>query len=148
MKQIKMRRQARGGNRARQGKAIFQKRPIESFPIERDENGSFRKAPRKLVKERVLFGKVAHEELLDLKAAGVPPGDSHEKRISTGSAGEAGGFGVQKKPPGGISKREAHVAGKSGVTRAGKKFERDRLWFGEFWRGKPVSNGEVFAELI
>jgi hypothetical protein len=40
------------------------------------------------------------------------------------------------------------VAGKSGVTCAGKKFESDRRWLGEFRRGKPVSDGEVFAELI
>ena len=67
-------------------KAAIQKRPVESLPVESDENGALRDARGKLVKERILFRKISHEELFNLKRAGIPPGQPNEKRVGSRAA--------------------------------------------------------------
>src|SRR5580704_18107676 len=96
MKKVEMRGEARRGNGARHGAAIFEKRPVEGFSVEGDENGAIGEARGKFMKERMLFGKIAHEKLFDLQAAGVPPGDAYEKWIGAGAACEASGFRIQE----------------------------------------------------
>ena len=66
MKKVEMRGEARRGNGARHGEAIFEKRPVEGFSVEGDENGTFGEARGEFVKQGVLFGKIAHKELFDL----------------------------------------------------------------------------------
>ncbi len=50
----------------------------------------------------MLFGVVAHEELLDLQARRIPPRQTHKKCVGSGAAGEPGGLRVEKKPLVGI----------------------------------------------
>ena len=69
-----MRGQARGGDSARHDEAAIKERPVESLPVEGDENRTLGHAGSEFVKERILFCKVTHEELFDLERAGVPPG--------------------------------------------------------------------------
>ena len=111
VKKIEMRGEARSGDGARHGEAIFEKRPVEGFAVESDENGAVGEARGEFMKERVLLGKIAHEKLFYLQTAGVPPGDAYEKGISAGAAGEAGGFCIQEKPLRGIFKSGACAAG-------------------------------------
>src|SRR5580698_8848885 len=115
-----MRGQAWRGNRARHGEAAIQKRPVESLPVEGDENGALRDARGKFVKERILFRKVPHEKLFNLKRAGVPPGEADEKRVSSCAASQTGGLGVEEEPLGWIRQSCACTARNLGVTRAGK----------------------------
>ncbi len=82
-KRSEMRRQSWCRNRARHGEAAIQKRPVERLPIEGDKNGTLRDAGGKLVKERILFGKIPHEELFNLKCAGVPPGQTNKKCVGS-----------------------------------------------------------------
>ena len=111
MKKVEMRGEARSGDGARHGETIFEKRPVEGFAVESDENGAVGEARGEFLKERMLLGKIAHEKLFYLQAAGVPPGDAYKKGISAGAAGEAGGFCIQEKPLRGIFKYGACTAG-------------------------------------
>ncbi len=97
-----MRRKLRDGDRSRHGEAIFQQRPVEGFAIEGDQHRALGQMCCDFVQYGVLFAKIAHEELLDLQSAGVPPGQSDQKRIGARAAREAGGFGVEEKPFGWI----------------------------------------------
>ena len=92
------------------GEAIFQQRPIESFAVEGDEYGALRDARGKFVQQRIFLGEIAQKELLDLQAAGIPPGQADEERVSAGAAGEAGSFRVEEKPIVGIFQSGASTA--------------------------------------
>ena len=63
-------------NTARHRKADFKQWPIERFAIEGDEHGTLSDTRSELVKDGMLFGEIAHEELLDLQASRIPPGDT------------------------------------------------------------------------
>ncbi len=51
MKKIEMRGEARRGNSARHGEAVFEKRPVKGFAVEGDENGAVGKARGEFLKE-------------------------------------------------------------------------------------------------
>ena len=78
-----MRRQFWHGDGARHREAALQEWPIERFSIEGDEDRAFGETPAELMKKGMFFGEIAHEELLDLQAAGIPPGQAHEKRVGS-----------------------------------------------------------------
>ncbi len=136
------------GIAARHGEAAVQERPVESLAVESDENGTFCDARGKFVKERILFGKVAHEELFDLKRACVPPGEPDEKGIGSRAAGQTGSLRVEEEPLGWIFQSGARPARYLGVTRAREKFESDSGWLGKFGRGEPVAKNEMLAKVI
>ena len=98
VQQIEMRGQRRHANRPRHREAILQQRPVKRFPIERDQHGTLRQARRQFLQQRVLLRKIAQEELLHLQAAGIPPRESHKKRVGARAAGQPGGFRIQEKP--------------------------------------------------
>src|SRR5579859_538270 len=148
MKKIEMSRQTRSGNGARHNETIFEERPIKGFAVEGNENGALREARGEFIKKRMLFGKITHEKLLDLKPAGVPPGNAHKKWIGAGPAGEAGGFRVEKEPLGGIFKSDVRAASDGSITGTREKFESDGGGLAKFGRGKPVSNREMLAKMI
>jgi len=68
----------------------------------------------------MLFGKVAHKELLDLQAAGVPPRQTNQKCVRAGATGEPGGFRIEEKPLLRIFQRGTSLAGERFVAGAGK----------------------------
>lgn len=141
MEEIKMRGEPRNGDRPGHGETTFKQRPVEGFSVEGDENGTFGDAGGQFVKQGMLLGKVTHEELFDLKAASIPPGETHEKSIGAGAAGEAGGFGVEKQPLRGIGESSASTARESFIARMGKKRERSGQGFDKFRGGEPVAKG-------
>src|SRR5208282_5739368 len=148
VKKIEMRGQARCGNGVRHSEAIIKQRPVEGFAVESDEDGALRNARGEFVKERVRFREIAHEEWFDLKAAGVPPSDAYQKWIGARAASKAGCLRVQEKPFSRIAESDSSAARDFGITCARKKFESDSGRLGKFRGREPVSNGEVFAELI
>src|SRR5580704_15545943 len=75
------------------------------------------------VKERILFRKVAHEELFDLKSPCVPPGEPDEKGVCSRAPCQTGGLCIEKEPLVRIFQSGACTARYFGVTSAGKKFE-------------------------
>ena len=93
-----MRRQFWRGDGARHREAAFEQRPVERLAVEGHQHGPLGDARGKFMQQRMLFCKIAHEELLDLQSAGIPPGQTHEKRIRAGAAREPRRFRVQKKP--------------------------------------------------
>jgi len=114
-----MRAKVRRGNGARHCETIFEKGPIEGFAIEGDEYGAVGEARSEFVKERVLFGEIAHEELFDLQASAIPPGNTDEEWIGASAAGQARGFRVEKEPLAGIFQSQASVEREFGVATAG-----------------------------
>ena len=98
MQQIEMRRERGRADCARHAIARFKQRPIETFAVECDKHGPLGEARGQLQKYRMFFSVIAHEKLLDLEASGVPPSDADQECIRAGAAGQAGGFGVEKKP--------------------------------------------------
>src|SRR3982074_257961 len=85
-------------DRSRHREAIFQQRPIERFPIKGDKNRAVGEAHGKLVEDRVLFMEVAHEELLDLQAAGIPPRKTDQECVGSSAARKTRSFGVEEQP--------------------------------------------------
>ena len=148
MKKIEMGRQTRSGNGACHGEAIFEERPVEGFAVESDENGALGEACGKFMKKRMLFGKIAHEKLFDLKPPGIPPANAHKKWIGAGAARQASGFRVEKQPLVGIFKSEVRAASDTNIACAREKFESDGGGLAIFGRGKPVSNREMLSEMI
>ena len=98
MQQIQMHlgRECRDGSR--HAIARLKQRPVKTFSVERHEDGALLHALGKFEQQRMLFIEIAHEELLDLQAARVPPRDAHHERIRAGAAREAGRFRVEKQP--------------------------------------------------
>src|ERR1700674_4555867 len=100
------------------------------------------------MKQGVLFTEIAHEELFHLQAAGIPPGKTNEKGIGASASGEPGGFRVEEEPLGWIFERGTCAPGKRFIASSREKLQRKRQGRNEFWRGKPISDGEVFAVTI
>ncbi len=98
MQQIQMRERSTRRDRARHSVARFQQRPIKTFPIESDEHRTLFHAARQFEQEGVLLIEVPHEELLDLQAARIPPGQTHQKCVGARATRQARGFGIQKEP--------------------------------------------------
>ncbi len=76
--------------------ACVEQGPIEGFAIEGEEDGTGGDAAREEMEHGVFFAEIAHEILLDLEAACLPPGDADEEGIGAGTAGQAGGFCVKE----------------------------------------------------
>src|ERR1700730_12148955 len=85
-------------DRSRHRKAIFQQRQIERCPVKGDKNGALGEVHGKLVEDRVLFMEIAHEELLDLQAAGIPPRETDQECVGSRTAGKPRSFGVEEQP--------------------------------------------------
>src|SRR4029077_19555976 len=107
-----------------------------------------RDARGKFVEQGILLREVAHEELLDLQATGIPPRYANKERVRARAAREAGRFRVEEKPLPRILERGACFAGERFVGCPREQVERDRGRLGGFRGGKPVSNGEMFAETV
>src|SRR5580704_6763931 len=143
-----MRSQARRGNRACHSEAAIKERPVESLAIEGDKNRALRDARGEFMKERILFRKTPHEELFDLKRAGIPPRESDEKGVRSRSARQTGSLCVEKKPLGWVCQSGTRPARYFGVTSAGKKFESDSGWLGKSRCGEPVAKNEMLTKMI
>jgi len=64
----------------------------------------------------MFFREVAHEKLLDLQSARIPPCQTNQECIRPGSACEAGCFRVEEKPFFRILQCGAGLAGEGFVT--------------------------------
>src|SRR5579863_6503305 len=98
MQEIEVRFRSGNFDFARHAEARVEQWPIERFAVESDEHAPLGHALGESVELRMFFAVLAHEELLHLEAAGVPPGDANEKSVGARAAGEAGGFRVEEKP--------------------------------------------------
>src|SRR5690242_18290100 len=96
----------------------------------------------------MFFRKVAHKELLDPQSARIPPRQTNQKSVRAGASREASGFRIEKKPFLRIFKRGARFVGNGFVARARKQFKRCAGGFCKLRGGEPVSNRQVFAEMI
>ena len=139
------------GERASHAIAGLDQRPVERFAVKGDQDGALSHAFLKGEEDGVLVGVIAHEELLDLQAAGIPPSEADEKRIRAGAAREAGGFGVEEEPGGGVGGVFGGVGGEEaqggvgGV--AGGGFEEEFLDDEVFAAGVALGEGaELLAE--
>ena len=104
MQQIQMHLGRKGRHAARHAVARFEQWPVEAFTIERHQHGPLLHALGEFEQQRMLFIEIAHEELLDLQAARIPPRDADQKRIRAGASGKAGRFRVQKQPLFGVER--------------------------------------------
>src|SRR5260370_12784615 len=98
MKQIEMRRELRNFDGARHGEAALEQWPVTGLAVKGDQDGTLRDASCQFVQQRIFLAKIAKEQLLDLKAAGIPPGQPYEERVGARAAGEASGFRVEEQP--------------------------------------------------
>src|SRR5882762_1450597 len=101
-----------------------------------------------LVQYGVLFAKIAHEKLLDLQSAGVPPRQADQECIGARAAREAGCFGVEKKPFGWIGESSPCALGNCFVASAREQFEAYFGHVGLFRRRKPVAHQHVLPVTI
>src|SRR6478752_2767412 len=90
---------------------------------------------------------VAHEKLLDLDTAGLPPGKSNEKRICAGASGKAGRLGIEKKPfarIGGVPNRSFHAFRSNGKQEA----EYFSAGLAHFRPGVPLARDQILAVTV
>lgn len=148
MEQIQMGGQLRDAHRASHSEAIFEKRPIKGFAVEGDKDRALRDARGEFLEQGVFFVKVAKEELLDLQAASVPPGEANEEGIGARAAGEARGFGVQEEPFVGIAQQGVGAATDFFAARAREEFQCRGRRREQLRSREPISDGEVLAVMI
>jgi len=86
--------------------------------------------------------------LLDLQSAGIPPRQSNQKRVGPRASCKPGRFRIEEKPFCWIAERSARFALERRIAIVRKQIERGGRGFREFGSGEPVSNREVFAEMI
>src|SRR5258708_23416331 len=96
----------------------------------------------------MFFGKIAHKQLLYLQSARIPPCQANQECIRPSTACQAGRFGVEEQPSFWIFQCSTRLAGERFVTRARKQFKCCGRGVDKLGRGKPVSDGEVLAEMI
>ena len=125
MQKIEMRGEARYGDAARHRESAFEQRPVEGFSVEGDEHGAGREAFRQFVQHGMLIAKIAHEKLLYLQAACVPPRDANQKCIGARPACQAGSFRIQKKPLFWVFERGEILASNGFIAMTREQFERD-----------------------
>lgn len=142
MQEVEMRGEPGGTNGARHGEAALEERPVKSLPVERHQHRALGQPGGEFVQERMLLAKIAHEELLDLKTASIPPGDSYKEGVSTGAAGEAGGFGIEKEPLRGVFDGGKRTARERCVAAAGEQVKSDG---GEGSKDSGVANQLLMA---
>src|SRR5580692_9641997 len=94
MQQIEMQLGRACGDGARHAIARLEQRPVKTFPVEGYENRPLLHTLGKLEQKRVFLIQIAHEELLDLQSARVPPGDAHHERVRARASREAGSFRI------------------------------------------------------
>ena len=92
--------------------------------------------------------QVAEEKLFDLQSAGVPPGQSNEKRICARSAGQPGRFRIEKKPLFRIFESGATTARQFFIACTREKIESYGRRRREFGSREPIANGEMLAEFV
>src|SRR6476660_9651062 len=98
MQQIEMRRKFWHGNGTRHREAAFQERPIKRLSIEGYQHRASGDAPGEFMKERMFFREITHQELLDLKTAGIPPGQAHEKCVGSRATCKPRRLGIEEEP--------------------------------------------------
>ena len=96
----------------------------------------------------MLFVEVAHEKLLDLQAAGIPPGQADQECIGSCAAGKPGGFGVEEQPLRLGRRGGLRALGKRDIARAAEQFESAAGGLGKFRRREPVAHRHMFAVVI
>src|SRR6266702_4053546 len=96
----------------------------------------------------MLFGEVAHKILLHLQTARIPPRQPYQKCVRACAPCQASGFRIEEKPFFWVFQCGARLARNGFVARAGKQFQCCGCWVRKFRSGEPVSNGEVFAEMV
>src|SRR4029077_8418307 len=107
MKQIEMRGELRNFDGAGHGEAALEQRPVKRLAAAGDQDGAIRDTSSQFMEQRIFLGKITKKQLLDLQAAGIPPGQADQKSVGAGAAGEAGGFGVEEEPTIRIFQRRA-----------------------------------------
>src|SRR5437899_1961413 len=143
-----MRREPRRGDRSRHGEAVFEQRPVEGLAVKGEKHRALGYAGGHFIKQGILLREIPHEKLFNLQSAGIPPRQANEKSTRAGAAGEPGRFGVEEEPLRRIFERGARSARERFLACAGKQLESDARRSGKFGSGEPVSNGEMFAEMI
>jgi hypothetical protein len=69
-------RKPRHGDFSRHRESALEQRPIKCLSVECNEYGTFRDAFCQFAEHGMFISEIAHEKLLDLKAARVPPANS------------------------------------------------------------------------
>ncbi len=96
--QVQMRQTVERVAGPRHAEAGFEQRLIVRLAVVGDQDIELREVLGETVEERGLLAVIAHEELAQAEAGRVDRADADEERVSTGTAREAGGFGVEKRP--------------------------------------------------
>ena len=86
------------GNGARHAIACFEQRPVKTFPVKCYEDRTLLKTLGQFQQHGMFFVKIAQEKLLNLQAAGIPPGDAHHERIGSRASREARGLRIEEEP--------------------------------------------------
>src|SRR5215813_4825963 len=104
--------------RARHGEPRFEERLVEGFAVVGDQDIKLAQVLGQPPEHGGFLAIIAHEELPQPESGGLDRSDSDQERASAGSACEAGGFGVEKRPAEGMRTRD----------RSGRKRLQEILW--------------------
>ncbi len=135
----------RRGNRARHPVACFQQRPVERFPVECHEHRPLRHAFPERHEQRMFLAVLAHEKLLYLQPARVPPRQAHKECIRSAASRQSRRFRVQKKPLPRVP-RFTPSFGSEQPKRRGRDFSLGRL--PPDGLRKPAPQPQMLAETV
>ncbi len=89
---------AEGRPRPVQTVAGFKQRLIEGAPVVGDEHAKGFQVLCQAGEQAGLLAVIAHQKLPHTKAIRRDAAHAHQKRAGAGAAGQAGGFGIEKRP--------------------------------------------------
>src|SRR5579862_2561245 len=84
----------------------FEQRLVEALAVVCDQDVEAGEISGERMEHGRLLVVIPHEELAHAKAMLIDAADADEERIGAGTSGEAGGFGIEKGPGGGMGARD------------------------------------------
>ena len=91
-----------GMPRADHTEAGFEQRLVVGFAVVGDQHVEGREVLGEAEEQRGFLAVIAHEELAQAEAGGIDGADADQEGVGAAAAGEAGGFGVEERPAGGM----------------------------------------------
>ncbi len=145
VQKIQVRARRRRANRARHPVARFEQRPVERFPVECHEHRPLRHAFPERHEQRMFLAVLAHEKLLHLEPARIPPRQAHKKRIRPAASCQSRRFRVQKKP---LPRIARFRAGLGSQKPQGCGINLSLGWLAPDGLRKPAPHAQMLAETV
>ncbi len=106
--------------------AGFEQGLIVGLAVVGDQDVELREILGQAAEQGGFLAVIAHEELAQAESGGLDTADSDQESIGAGASGEAGGFGIEEGPLGGMRGGDGAVG--EGIKQVGRQFVEVRKY--------------------